>query len=44
LINTGEIASFVDDIIVGTEEKKGYDEIVKEVVRKLAENNLYIRL
>jgi len=40
LINTGEVASFIDDIIVGTDEKKGYDEIIEEIVKILAENNL----
>ena len=39
LINTGKVASFINDIIVGTEEKEGYDEVVK----RLAENNLYIK-
>ena len=24
LINTGKVASFIDDVIVGTEEKKGH--------------------
>jgi len=26
------------------EEEKGYDEIIEEVVRRLAENNLYVKL
>ena len=43
LINTGEVASFIDNIIVGTEEEKEYNEVVEEVVKRLAENNLYIK-
>jgi len=43
LINTGEVASFIDDIIVGTEEEKGHDEVVEEVVRRLVENDLYMK-
>jgi len=43
LINTGEVASFMNNIIVGTEEKEGYDEVVEEVVKRLVENNLYIK-
>ena len=43
LINTGEVASFIDDIIVGIEENEGHDEVVEKVVRRLAENNLYIK-
>jgi len=44
LINTGKVASFIDNIIVGTEEEKGYDEVVKEIVKRLVENDLYIKL
>jgi len=44
LINTGKVASFIDNIIISTEGKEGHDELVKEVVRRLAENNLYVKL
>ena len=43
LINTGKVASFIDDIIAGTEMKEEYDELVEEVVKMLVENNLYIK-
>ena len=43
LINMGKVASFIDDVIVETERKEGYDEIVEEVIRKLAENDLYVK-
>jgi len=43
LINTGEVASFIDNVIVGTEEEEGHDEVVEEVVKRLAENNLYVK-
>ena len=43
LINTSEVASFIDNTIVGTNEKKGYDKVVEEVVKRLVENNLYIK-
>ena len=33
------MASFIDDVIVKTEEKEGHDKIVKEVMRRLTENN-----
>ena len=29
LIDTKKIASFIDNIIVGTEKEKGYDEVVE---------------
>ena len=43
MINTGDIVSFIDDVIVGMEEEKGHDEVVEEVVKRLAENNLYVK-
>jgi len=43
LINIGEVASFMDNVIVGTEEEEGYNEVVEKVVRKLAENDLYVK-
>ena len=37
LINTREVASFFNKIIIETKEEKKHDEVVKEVVRRLAE-------
>ena len=34
---------FIDDVIVEIKIEKGHDEIVEKVVRKLAENNSYIK-
>ena len=44
LINTEEVLSFIDNIIMKMEEEKEHDEVVEEVVQRLAENNLYIKL
>jgi len=44
LINTGKVASFINNIIIGTETEEGHNELVEEVVRRLAENNLYVKL
>jgi len=33
LINTGKVASFINDIIVGMEEEERYDEVVEEMVK-----------
>ena len=44
LINKGKMAVFVDNVLVETETKKGYDKIVKEILRRLEENDLYIKL
>jgi len=43
LINEGKVAVFVDDVLVGTETEKGHDEIVEEILRRLEENDLYIK-
>jgi len=43
MINEGKVAAFVDDVLVGTEIEEGHDEIVEKVLRRLEENNLYIK-
>ena len=43
LINMGKIAVFIDDMIVETEEEEGHDELVAEVIKRLEENNLYVK-
>jgi len=43
LINTGKVAAFIDDIIIGTESKEGHDKLVAEVIKRLKENDLYVR-
>ena len=42
-INTGRVVSFIDNIIIETESKEGHNKLVEEVVKKLAENNLYVK-
>jgi len=43
LINEGKVAAFVDDVLVETETEEGHNEIVKEILRRLEENDLYIK-
>jgi len=43
LINEGKVAAFVDDVLVETETEEGHDEIMEEILRRLKENNLYIK-
>jgi len=43
LINKGKVVAFVDDMLVETETKERYDEIVKEILKRLEENDLYIK-
>jgi len=44
LINTEKVAVFIDDIIIGMETEERHDEIVAEVIRRLEENDLYVKL
>jgi len=43
LINEGKVVAFVDDVLVRTETEEGYDEIVEEILRRLEENDLYVK-
>ena len=43
LINMRKAVVFIDDVIVGTEDKEEHDELVAEVVKMLEENNLYVK-
>jgi len=44
LINKGKVAAFLDNVLVGTETEERHDEIVEEILKRLEENNLYIKL
>jgi len=44
LINTGKVAVFINNIIVGTETEEEHNELVAEVIRRLEENDLYVKL
>ena len=44
LINIGKVAVFIDDVIVRTETEEGHDELVAEVIKRLEENDLYVKL
>ena len=43
LINTEKVAAFINDIIIETEDEEGHNELVGEVVKRLEENNLYVK-
>ena len=44
LINTGKVASFIDNVIIGIEGEEEHEELVKEVVKRLVQNDLYVKL
>jgi len=43
LVNIGKVAVFIDNVIIGTETEEGHDEIVVEIIRRLEENDLYVK-
>ena len=44
LINIRKVAVFIDDVIVGTDSEEKHDEIVVEIIKRLEENDLYVKL
>jgi len=44
LINMGDVVAFIDNVIVGTEMEEEHDEIVAEIIKRLEENDLYVKL
>ena len=44
LINIGKVVAFIDNVIVGTEDEERHDELVVEIVKRLEENDLYVKL
>jgi len=38
------VIAFIDDVLIETNKKEKYDEIVEEVLRRMEENDLYIKL
>ena len=39
----GKVAAFIDNVIVGMEDKKEHDELVAEIIKRLEENDLYVK-
>ena len=43
LVVEEKVAVFIDDVMVATETEEGHDEIVEEVLRRLEENDLFVK-
>jgi len=43
LINKGKVTAFVDNILIGIETEEGHNEIMEEILKRLEENNLYVK-
>jgi len=44
MINKEKVVAFVDNMLVKTETEEEHNKIVEEVLRRLEENNLYVKL
>ena len=44
LINKGKVVVFVDNMLVGTDDEEEHDKIVVKVLKRLEENDLYMKL
>jgi len=42
-LNMGKVAAFINDVIIGTETEERHNKLVAEVIRRLEENNLYVK-
>jgi len=43
LVVEEKVAVFIDDVIIATEMKKGHNKIVEEVLRRLEENDFFVK-
>ena len=43
LINTEKVTAFIDDVIVRMGDKERHDKLVAEVIKRLEENDLYVK-
>ena len=43
LINKGNVAIFIDNVLVGMETKEEHNELVEEILKRLKEHDLYIK-
>jgi len=43
LINQGDIATFIDNILVATDTEEGHNKLVEKVLRRLEENDLFVK-
>ena len=44
LVVEEKVVVFIDDVMVATETEEGHDEIVEEVLKRLEENDLFVKL
>ena len=42
-INTGKVVIFINNVIIETKGEEEHDKITEEVVKRLVENDLYVK-
>jgi len=42
-INQGDTATFINDILVATDTEEGHNELVEEILKRLEENDLFVK-
>jgi len=43
IIEAGDVSAFIDNVMVGKETEEGHDNIVEELLRRMAENDLFVK-
>jgi len=43
MINKGKVVAFMNDVLVEMKTKEEYNEIIEKVLKRLEENDLYIK-
>jgi len=43
LIETGDIAVFINDVMIRKETEEGHNDIIEEILRRMAENYLFVK-
>jgi len=43
LINQGDMATFINNILVAMDTKEGHNKLVEEVLKRLEENDLFVK-
>ena len=44
MIEAGDVAAFIDNVMVETEIEEGHDDIVENVLRRMEKNDLFVKL
>jgi len=43
MIEIEDVVVFIDDMMVGMKTEEGHDKIVKEVLKRMVENDLFVK-